>query len=465
MGGNPMGHLKRYIGLFLTSWLILSTTPASAAEPIDEVRELIQEYYVEDLPSSVLFQPTIKEITQQLDPYSVFMTSAEFKEFTNVLEQELVGIGVVLEEDAKGIKIVSVLPGGPAERAGLLSGDIITHVDGSSVVGESVQQAITLISGQEGTSLSITLLRPDTGEIHTKSLTREVINLPNVEYAMLGGQIGYVKLYSFGQDSAEEMAGAIRKLEGAKGWIVDLRDNGGGYVSAAQEVSGLFPSVTKAFQLRDRSNKPYVYQVIPQSAKFTTPTHLLINGYSASASEMVSASVKEQKGATLYGQTSFGKGSMQTLFPLSDGSLLKLTTAHFFSPSGVPIHQLGVTPNIVTSEGEELIASHKDQLIASIPRYKQLPLLKNVPATKTFTVKMNMKMNWSGASSKDIQLIQLGGTDVPVTFHVKDEHTIEVKPNEPLQSKGTYVLIVHPNWFAENTKQMRNGIYLEVTVQ
>lgn len=460
-----MQHLKRYLSVLLVFLFVTQTTNlAAAAEPIDEARDIIRNYYVEDVPDWVLNKPTIKEITRYLDPYSVYMTAEEFNEFTNAIENQFVGIGVMLEEDPRGVKILAVFPGSPAERAGIQTGDVITNINGQSLAGESVQTAISSLSGEKNTSVTLTYVRPDTGQSFTQTLVREVIQIQNVEYEMLGGNIGYVRLNSFALDSAKDISAAIQKLKGAKGWIFDIRDNGGGYVSAAQEVAGFFPSVTKAFQLRDKTNQPHVFNVIPQSAKFTSPVHILINAYSASASEMVSASVKEQKGAVLYGQNSFGKGSMQSFFPLSDESVLKLTTAKFFSPKGVPVHEVGVAPNVKTAEGEELLASHRDQLVAAIRSYKKLPALQNVPVTKTFTIKMNMKMNWTGITASDVQLIQLGGKDVPVDVQSIDEKTIKVTPKQNLQSKGKYLLIVHPKWKAENTRQMKQGIYVEIKV-
>jgi carboxyl-terminal processing protease len=462
---TALHHLKKIISLLVVLAFLSNVPAVSAAEPMDEIRDLVKNYYVEDVPDSVLAKPTAKEITEQLDPYSVFMSPEEFAQFSNSIDQQLVGVGIVLDEDVKGIKIISVILDGPADRAGLKAGDIIVSANGTSLVGQSTQTAVSVISGEKDTTVTLTYISADSNQTMTKTIKRELIKLPNVEYKMLGGEIGYVRLNSFALDSSKEIINAIQKLQGAKGWIFDLRNNGGGYVSAAQEIAGLFPKTEYAFQLRDKTKQPEVYKVIPQKVHFTEPTHILINGYSASASEMVSASVKEQKGATIYGQNSFGKGSMQTLFPLSDNSLLKLTTAHFFSPKGMPVHKLGVTPNVETPEGEELTTSHRDQLIAEFKGYQKMPALKDVPTDKIFTVEMNMKMNWSDLKPDDVQLIQLGGNEVPVEVKVADEYKMTVVPKNKLQSKGKYMLVIHPKWTSQSTKKMQTGIYLEVTVK
>ncbi|MFD2442798.1 S41 family peptidase [Bacillus sp. CGMCC 1.16607] len=457
--------LKKYAIIILLFSILFPASVGAASEPIEEIRGYIRDYYIEDVPAEVLAKPTAKEITSYLDPYSVYMSFAEYQQFINAIDQELIGIGVVLEENAKGVKILSVLPNSPAERAGVLPGDIITKVDGKSVAGISIQTAITFISGDENTAVFLSIFREKTNESLEKSILREKIEIPNVEYEMLGGEIGYVRLNSFSQDSAEEILPAIQALKGAKGWIFDLRDNGGGYISAAQEVAGFFPNVKKAFQLRDKSNAIEVYDVIDQPNKFTSPTHLLINGHSASASEMVSATVKEQKGAILYGQNTYGKGVMQSLIQLSDNSVLKLTTAKFFSPKGTAINKVGVAPDVKTAEGEELIASHRDQLINALKGYKELSSLKNVPVTKTFTVKMSTPMNWTGLKASDVGLIQLGGKEVEVDLKVVDDKTIKIIPKQKLESKGQYLLAIHPNWTGKRKGKMLNGTYLEVSVE
>ena len=460
-----MNKFKSFLLLwFAAAFFFAPVSFVYAAEPIDEVRDLIQKYYVEDVPASTLAKPTIQEITSQLDPYSVYMTKQEFERFTNAINQELVGIGVVLEENEQGVKVVQTIPQGPAEQAGILAGDIITNVNGENLQGKSMQTIISYISGEVHTSVTITFLQQSTGLTLTKTIERQKISLPNVEAKILGGDIGYIRLRSFSMDAADQLQTAIQSLHGVKGFIFDLRDNGGGYVSAAQALMGVFPNVQSAFQLRDRSGIPEVYEAIKQTTQFSGPVHLLVNGNSASASEMVSASVKEQKGATLYGQTTYGKGSMQAMFVLSDQSVLKLTIAKFYSPKGTAIHKVGVTPDIATAIGEELSTSHHDQLINLYSQYKKLPALHDVPPTKTFTVKMNVDLNGDAISSKDIQLVHLGGEEVQTELTKLDNRTIKVIPKEPLLAQEKYMLLIHPNWRSKDNQSMKYGAYVDVSV-
>lgn len=445
--------------------LLPFATTTVAAEPLEDMRQFIRDYYVDDVPESVLMKETAQEITEHLDPYSVYMSAKEYKGFVNGIEQRIIGIGVVLEEDARGIKVTSVITQGPAEQAGILAGDVITHVGAESLVGKSVQTAVSWIGGQENTVVTLTLERAGQTKPLMMRITREVITIANVESTMLGGNIGYIRLNSFATESAKEVNDAIQSLHGAEGWIVDLRNNGGGYITVAQEMTGFFPKAVGAFQLREKHGKPLAYKAVPQRNQLSAPTHLLINEFSASASEMVSAAVKEQKLATIYGQKSYGKGTMQSMFDLTDGSVLKLTTARFYSPGGQAVDKAGVKPDVVTAKGLELETSHRAQLIAKWKDYKSLPKLSNVPTTKKFKVEMTAAMDWSKLDPAAVQLIQLGEEETAVTVDVTNDRTVTITPTKPLLSGESYMLVIHPQWKGTNNHSMKQGIYVDITVK
>ncbi len=445
--------------------LPFAASASASAEPLEDIRQLIRNYYVDDVPESVLQQETAQEITKHLDPYSVYMSAKEYQGFVNGIEQRIIGIGVVLKEDVKGIKVTSVIPKGPAERAGIQPGDVITHVEGRGLVGKSVQTAVSWIGGPESTTVSLVLERAGQTKPITMSITREVITMANVESTMLGGNIGYIRLNSFATESATEVNQAIQSLPSAEGWIVDLRNNGGGYITVAQEMTGFFPKAVGAFRIKEKQGKPISYKAIAQPNKFSAPTHLLINAYSASASEMVAAAVKEQKLATLYGQTSYGKGTMQSMFDFTDGSVLKLTTARFYSPGGQAVDKIGVKPDVITEKEAELEVSHHAQLVGKWQGYKAFPKLSKVATTKKFTVEMNAAMNWNNLDKGAVQLIQLGGAESAVTIEVTDDRTLTVTPKKPLVSGESYVLAIHPRWKGNNDHSMKQGIYVDITVK
>jgi carboxyl-terminal processing protease len=446
-------------------FVMLPLTQATAAEPINEIRELIENYYIDDVPDSVLSRSTGKEITNGLDPYSDYMSSQEYEGFINGIEQRIVGIGVVLEESESGIKVISVIPDGPAFKAGIVPGDVITQVDGKSLKGKSVQVAVPMISGKENTDVTLMIEREKNEKPIKLTIRRSEIHLPTVESEMLGGNIGYIRLNSFATESSSEMEKAIRSLSGADGFIVDIRNNGGGYITAAQEISGFFPGVEQAFQLREKNKKPTIYPAVHQKVKIEGAVSLLVNEFSASASEMLAVNLKEQKVATLYGQNTYGKGTMQSMYAFNDGSVLKMTTARFYSPKGIPVDRVGIDPDVKTRENEELSTAHYDQLKARMNGYTIFPALENVKTTKSFTVTMTKEMDWRQIGNQSIQLIEIGGKESSVRIEVKDGKTIEVIPEAQLLSGKKYMLIIHPNWKDKLGNEVKKGIYLDVSVK
>ncbi len=458
-------QMQRIIMLFAIVFVMLPLTNVTAAEPIDEIRQLIKDHYIDDVPDSVLLRNTGKEIINGLDPHSEYMTKQEYEAFINGIEQRIVGIGVVLEESENGIKVISVIKDGPAFKAGIVPGDIITHVGDTSLKGKSVQVAVPLISGKENTYVSLTVSREKTEKPINMSIRRAEIHLPTVESEMLGGNIGYIRLNSFSTDSGKEMEKAIQSLAGAGGFIVDIRNNGGGYITAAQEIAGFFPGVEQVFQLREKNKKPEIYPSVYQKQKIDGPVSLLVNEYSASASEMVAVNLKEQKAATLYGKNTYGKGTMQSMYAFNNGSVLKMTTARFYSPKGIAVDKVGVSPDVKTLVNEELTTAHYDQLVMTLKGYKAFPALEKVKTTKTFTVSMTKDMDWRQLGKNAVQLIEIGGKESSIRIEVKDGKTIEVIPEYPLQSGKKYMLIIHPAWKDKLGNGMKHGIYLDVTVR
>lgn len=367
------GIMKNYtIKLLFAIIVVLLLVPSTIfAETTDEVRKYLELYYVDELPQSTLEKENIDDMMKELDPYSSYMTEEEYQGFIDSIERSAYsGIGVAINESEFGLEIISVFPNSPAEKAEIEVGDHITEVEGESIAGVPTELIISKIRGEAGTSVNLTIYRPSTGEEEVKEVTRENVKLPTVEHSVLRGDIGYVRLHSFNDSAVEEMKKAIQELSGVKGWIVDLRDNPGGYLGASQEVAGLFPNVNQALITESKNGNRTVYNAILQEIQFEGPIHLLINEYSASASEILAAAVKDQQGATVYGQTSFGKGSVQNVITLENGDALKITTARFYSPDGNAIHEVGVAPHVQTPVHFEIEYALKDLLLAHEQKFK-----------------------------------------------------------------------------------------------
>lgn len=460
--------MKKISGLAIIVMMIISifAVPTAAfGAPLDEVKKIVSEDYKGDVPANLKSLTSIDAIIKELDPYSTYFTKEEFESYTNSINNTTTGIGVVIEEHEKGIQIVNTFEGGAAIKAGIMPGDIITSVDGVSTVNMSIQQASSLITGKEGTTVQLVVLKA-TNKTQTYKLVRKQFQVPVVTKKLLFGNTGYIAINSFSDGGAilvQDAKNALQK-QGATSFILDLTNNGGGYVHTAEELIGLFPNSPNAYFLQTRGQSGQVKSV-KQTSLFPANTKVLVNGYSASASEMTAAALLDQKSAILYGQKTYGKGSMQTFYNLSDGSYLKLTVANFTGPNGTIINKTGVNPNVVTEEGKELVKAHLDTIIEANKTYSKLPDLTNVPATKEFTVTFSNAVV-DNKQPNNIELVKLGETkSVPVSIKQKSSKQFIVTPNAPLEKGAAYVLLIHPKFQPKNGTTMKKGAFVEVTVQ
>lgn len=446
---------------WLACILTLLWLPVSAgAAPLNEIKDYVETLYVGDINGDLQDAASVEQIIDMLDPYSAYFTAGEFEDFINSIEMSSVGIGVVIEEHSRGIYISEVIKGGSAEQAGIAAGDIITHIDGKEAANMTSSEASSLIVGAENTSVTLTILK-SSGQSVTKTIVRKPFSLPNSTSKLLYGNVGYIALSSFSTDAAGLVKKAIRELtaNGATSFILDLQDNGGGFVTAAEEVIGLFPNAKDAYTYEDASGN-YLIRAKRQSIQFPKNTRVLINRYSASASEMTAASLVDQKAAILYGERSYGKGTMQSFYELSDGSYLKLTVAQFAGPSATVINHVGVKPDIETS-GNGLYQAHYDAIAANLSSYRELAALKNVPTSKTFTVNFNHELTAVPAGA--IDLVKLGDGRVDAELKIEGSKVL-IKPTEALTSGGHYMLVVHPQLTGLNST-MKKGSYLYITVK
>jgi carboxyl-terminal processing protease len=289
------------------------------------------------------------------DRYTQFFTPAEFKAFNEALDpQRIGGIGVMIEPDPTSgfVRISYVLPSTPAERAGLRVGDVIVAVNGSPTKGLNVEGVSGLLRGKAGTVVAVGLRR--SGEPLAVSITREDVQPPTVVFKMLPNGIGYVWIIAFGRATPGEFDTAIARLNelGAKALVLDLRDDGGGYVNSALDISSRFIANKALVTVEERGQHATTIDA-DGSPSISVPVTVLVNQYTASASEITAGALQDDGIGTLVGARTFGKGVMQTLTPLPDGAAIKITTAHYLTPNRRDINLRGIDPDLRVDENRD----------------------------------------------------------------------------------------------------------------
>ena len=290
------------------------------------------------------------------DRYTVFLTPKEFAGLNQDLDGgDFGGTGIVIQIDdqTKYIVVENVVPDGPADKAGIEQDDLITAIDGKSTKGLTVQQASEKLRGKEGTSVSLTLQRDGSTLPAPIAIVRAKIHQLSVYEKMLPGKIGYVELTVFGRDTGAELTSALTRLQqqGARAIVMDLRDNGGGYLEAAVAVSSKFISSGPIVSVESRASNITTLEA-DDTAIDPLPLVVLVNGYTASASEITSGAIQDSGVGTIMGTKTFGKGVVQTIYPLPDGSAVKITTARYLTPRNRDINHLGITPDVVIGENK-----------------------------------------------------------------------------------------------------------------
>jgi carboxyl-terminal processing protease len=290
------------------------------------------------------------------DRYTVFMTPKEFAGLNQGLDGgDFGGTGIVIQVDdkTKYISVENVVPDGPADKAGIEQDDLITAIDGASTKGLSLQAASGRLRGKEGTHVTLTISRDGAAPVAPVTITRAKIHQLSVYEKMLPGKIGYVALTVFGRDTGDELNAALERLQrdGARALVLDLRDNGGGYLEAAVAVSSKFISSGPIVSVESRASNVTTLDA-DDTAIAPLPLAVLVNGYTASASEITSGAIQDSSVGTIIGTKTFGKGVVQTIYPLPDGSAIKVTTARYLTPRNRDINHLGITPDIVVTENK-----------------------------------------------------------------------------------------------------------------
>jgi len=315
-----------------------------------DVIQLIEKEYVDDVESKELIQKAIQGMVQSLDPHSSLLPPEAFEDLQIDTKGKFTGIGIHITMKDGFVTVISPIEDTPAYKAGIIAQDRIIKVDGKPV--KDLREAVNMMRGPKGTRVSVTIARQGEKEPIDFELVRDVIPIVSVKEVDLKPGYGYIRLSQFSGSTTKELEEALQKMESAKvpmkGLILDLRNNGGGLLNQAIKVSDLFLEEGKILSIQGRNKKnTKEYMATPDPVSRKYPIVVLINGGSASASEIVAGALQDQKRALILGTTSFGKGSVQTVETLRDGSGLKLTIARYYTPSGRSIQAKGIEPDIV----------------------------------------------------------------------------------------------------------------------
>jgi carboxyl-terminal processing protease len=331
---------------------------AEAVLPLDELRTFteifsrIKQAYVEPVEDQALLENAIHGMLNGLDPHSVYLEQDAFDDLQINTQGQFGGLGIEVEMDNGLVRVITPIDDTPAFKAGILPRDLIIKIDDQSVKGLSLQEAVSLMRGEAGTEITLTIVREGESKPLVLTLIRDLIKVASVKSRSLEKGFGYIRISQFQVTTGKDLLKAIKKLQAEntplKGMVLDLRNNPGGVLSGAVEVSDAFLTGGLIVYTKGRlPNSEIRYNAVPNDPSNGVPLVVLINGGSASASEIVAGALQDQQRAVILGTTSFGKGSVQTLLPLNNNRALKLTTARYFTPKGRSIQAEGITPDLI----------------------------------------------------------------------------------------------------------------------
>ncbi len=350
------------ISLFFFSTKVYSNTKSDKLyEKIDlfgEVLEKIKQEYVDDIDQADVMDSAINGVLQSLDPYSAYMSPELFKSMQTESKGEFGGLGIEIGMEAGVVKVIAPIADTPAEKAGIKAGDYIVRINNEQVQGKTLMEAVKLMRGPVGSSIELTIRRKGEKKSLNFKIERQIIEVKSVESKILGSQknIGYIKLKSFNENSDKQFIQKIKNYEKQKliGYIIDLRNNPGGLLNQAIAITDFFLDKGEIVSTKGRR--------ISETRKFFArtgdgikgkPIIVLINNGSASASEIFAGALKDHKRAIILGESSYGKGSVQSIIPLRNGGGIRLTISKYYLPSGKSISEVGVSPDIVVKEESE----------------------------------------------------------------------------------------------------------------
>ena len=347
-----------------------ATASFPGSERIFEVLSLLDSQYYYEVDRERLIDAALDNMLNSLgDPYTTYMDSEEYGDFLSAVTGTYHGIGTVVlwDDELKAVLIAKPFPDSPAEKAGIARGDKVIKINGETLENTDLDGAVAKIRGEIGTVVDLTILKVDSGETVEISVERDEVHIPSVEYEMMD-DIGYISIASFDPQTGDDFKEAIKfiKENGAKALVIDVRDNGGGLVTTVTEVANsLLEPGSMIFYTMDKNGKKVEHK--SYGAGIGLPMAVLINENSASASELLAGAIKDNTDAVLIGKNSFGKGVVQGTYPLSGGSVAKLTVEKYFTPGGSDINEKGLVPDVEV----ELTSTEDEQLQRALEILKE----------------------------------------------------------------------------------------------
>ena len=382
--------MNKVLGAVIATTLIVGplsyeaavSKPAETYKQLDlyaDVFEIVRNQYFKPVTDDKLVEASINGMVSSLDPHSSYMNPKEFNDLSTQTKGEFGGLGLEVTQENGIVKVESPIDDTPAAKAGLKSGDLITHIDGEPIVGIPLNDAVEKMRGAPGTPIKLTVRHNEKADPFELSLTREIIKVPSVKSRVESDNIGYIRISSFSEQTQPGLDKAITDLKGQLGpklggYIIDLRNNPGGLLNAAVSVSNTFLDSGEIVSTRGRNpdDVDHMDAKPGQNKAKGVPVVVLINGGTASAAEIVSGALQDHHRAIIMGTQSFGKGSVQTILPLKNDGGLRLTTAEYFTPSGRSIQAKGITPDIEVHQSkvedlEQGAHIHESDLKGALP--------------------------------------------------------------------------------------------------
>ena len=346
-----------------------TSLPLNQLQAFSEVYLKIKQNYVQEVSDKELFDNAIKGMLQGLDPHSNFLNEKDFKDLKIGTKGEFGGLGIEVTMEDGFVKVISPIDDTPAFKAGVKPGDLIIEIDGGSVKGLSLNQAVDLMRGKVGEPILLSIARKGENSPLEIKIVRAKIKVKSVKYEIIHENYAYIKISSFQNKTGKNLYDAISDLNtkskgNIKGYVIDMRNNPGGVLGASVDVSDAFIKGKKKLVFTKGRSEDAMYEFTSNNIDLAEgkPIVVLINGGSASASEIVAGALQDHKRAIIMGTQSFGKGSVQTILPITSKTAVKITTARYYTPNGRSIQAKGITPDIIVKE-RELSASLDNKML------------------------------------------------------------------------------------------------------